>query len=59
MPLPAALRACERPHQPSGYEQDPAARGRDTLAFTGMAIEAGLALGAQLVCHAGDRGRQS
>jgi Domain of unknown function (DUF4111) len=41
-----ALRARERPHEPSTYEHDRGGRGRDTTAFTAMAIKAGLALGA-------------
>jgi hypothetical protein len=40
-----ALRARERPAEQSGYDADPAARARDTIAFTTMAIDAGLALG--------------
>jgi Domain of unknown function (DUF4111) len=39
-----ALRAREQPATPSDYDSDPAARGRDTTAFTVMAIDAGLAL---------------
>ncbi len=41
-----ALRAREQPAASSAYESDPAARARDTTAFTVMAIDAGLALGA-------------
>jgi Domain of unknown function (DUF4111) len=41
-----ALRAREQPAAPSAYDSDPAARARDTTAFTVMAIDAGLALGA-------------
>ncbi len=40
-----ALRARERPDEPSTYDSDPAGRGRDTIAFTLMAIDAALALG--------------
>ncbi len=40
-----ALRARERPDEASAYDADPAARGRETIAFTTMVIEAGLALG--------------
>lgn len=40
-----ALRARERPGEVSSYESEPDARGRDTTAFTLMAIESGLALG--------------
>jgi len=40
-----ALRARERPADASSYEDEPAARGRDTAAFTAMAVESGLALG--------------
>jgi len=40
-----ALRARERPADPSAYAADPAARRRDTMAFTRMAIQASLALG--------------
>ncbi len=39
-----ALRARERPLEASAYDGEPAARGRETTAFTEMAIEAGLAL---------------
>jgi hypothetical protein len=39
-----ALRARERPEDASEYAGDPDSRGRDTTAFTEMAIEAGLAL---------------
>lgn len=42
-----ALRARERPGEPSGYGADPAARGRDVAAFTAMVVEAGLALGSR------------
>ena len=38
-----ALRARESPEQPSAYADDLVARGRDTAAFTTMAIESGLA----------------
>lgn len=41
-----ALRARENPAEPSAYDHDPAARGRDTTAFTAMAIDAALALDA-------------
>ncbi len=41
-----ALRAREQPTEPSRYDGDPATRARDTAAFTVMAIDAGLALGA-------------
>lgn len=41
-----ALRAREHPAEPSAYHPDPGARARDTTAFTVMAIDAGLALGA-------------
>ncbi|MDH6124082.1 hypothetical protein [Kitasatospora sp. GP82] len=41
-----ALRSRENPGTPSPYDEDPARRGRDTTAFTTMAIEAALALGA-------------
>jgi len=40
-----ALRAREHPGQPSAYDADLIARGRDTAAFTTMAIESGLASG--------------
>ena len=40
-----ALRARERPGDASLYDGDPEARGRDTAAFTVMAVESGLALG--------------
>ena len=40
-----ALRARERPGDLSSYDGEPAARGRDTTAFTVMAVESGLALG--------------
>jgi hypothetical protein len=40
-----ALRARERPGDVSSYEDEPATRGRDTAAFTVMAVESGLALG--------------
>jgi hypothetical protein len=40
-----ALRAREHPGQPSAYGADLVARGRDTAAFTTMAIESGLACG--------------
>ncbi len=40
-----ALRARERPGDVSSYDGDPEARGRDTAAFTVMAVESGLALG--------------
>ena len=40
-----ALRARERPGDVSSYDDEPAARGRDTAAFTVMAVESGLALG--------------
>jgi hypothetical protein len=41
-----ALRAGEDPAAPSAYDDDPAARSRDTTAFMAKAIDAGLALGA-------------
>ncbi len=41
-----ALRAREQLSAPSAYGSDPEARARDTTAFTVMAIDAGLALGA-------------
>jgi hypothetical protein len=41
-----ALRAREHPAEPSAYHTDRGARARDTTAFTVMAIDAGLALGA-------------
>jgi hypothetical protein len=41
-----AVRAREQPAEPSAYDTDPPARARDTTAFTVMAIDAGLALGA-------------
>jgi hypothetical protein len=41
-----ALRAREQPTAVSAYAGDHAARARDTTAFTAMAIDAGLALGA-------------
>jgi hypothetical protein len=40
-----ALRARERPCDISSYDDEPAARGRDTTAFTVMAVESGLVLG--------------
>jgi hypothetical protein len=40
-----ALRARERPGDSSSYDGELDARGRDTTAFTVMAIESGLALG--------------
>jgi Domain of unknown function (DUF4111) len=40
-----ALRAREQPDAPSAFESDAAQRGRDTIAFTAMAIEASLACG--------------
>ena len=40
-----ALRAREHPDAPSAYADDLVARGRDTAAFTTMAIESGLACG--------------
>jgi len=40
-----ALRARERPGDVSSYDRELDARGRDTTAFTVMAIESGLALG--------------
>jgi hypothetical protein len=40
-----ALRARERPGDVSSYDGEPGARGRDTTAFTVMAVESGLALG--------------
>jgi Domain of unknown function (DUF4111) len=39
-----ALRARERPQAPSRYDSDVARRGEETIAFTSMAIESGLAL---------------
>jgi hypothetical protein len=41
-----ALRARQHPAAPSAYDGDPAARGQDTTAFTLMAIDTALALGA-------------
>jgi len=40
-----ALRAREQPDAPSVFDHDPGQRGRDTTAFTQMAIEASLACG--------------
>lgn len=39
-----ALRARERPEAPSPYDDDVARRGQETIAFTSMAVDAGLAL---------------
>jgi hypothetical protein len=39
-----AVRARERPDDPSEYADDADSRGRDTTEFTWMAIESGLAL---------------
>jgi hypothetical protein len=39
-----ALRARERPGAPSPYDSDVARRGQETISFTSMAIESGLAL---------------
>ena len=40
-----ALRAREQPDAPSAFRSDAARRGRDTTAFTRMAIESSLACG--------------
>jgi len=48
-----ALRAREQPAAPSAYASDTAARARDTTAFTVMAIDAGLALGAVAAASGG------